>query len=61
MSSFEKIGLYGKGVADAVKARADTQKAAQHAAKSFSKEKAYNCTVQPIPKTPETPTGSSQT
>ena len=32
------------------KARADTKKAAEHAAKNFSKTRAYNCTVQPQPK-----------
>lgn len=45
----EKIGLYGKGAADVAKARADAKKAAEHAAKNFSKTKVYNCTVQPKP------------
>ena len=50
MNTAEKIGLYGKGAADVAKARADTQKAAEHAAKNFSKTKTYNCTVQAQPK-----------
>ena len=49
MTTSDKIGLYGKGAADASKARADAKKAAEHAAKNFSKTKAYNCTVQPQP------------
>jgi len=50
MTALDKIGLYGKGSADVTKARADAKKAAEHAAKVFSKTKAYNCTVQPQPK-----------
>ena len=50
MTTIEKIGLYGKGTADVVKARADAKKAAEHAAANFSKTKPYNCTVQPQPK-----------
>lgn len=50
MTTGDKLGLYGKGAADVVKARADTKKAAEHAGKIFSKTKAYNCTVQPKPK-----------
>ena len=46
----EKIGLYGKGASDVAKARADVTKAADHAAKNFSKTKPFNCTVQPQPK-----------
>ena len=49
MSAGEKLGLYGKGAADVAKARADAKKAAEHAAKNFNKNKAYNCTVQPKP------------
>ncbi|MEO8428264.1 MAG: hypothetical protein ABI651_14235 [Verrucomicrobiota bacterium] len=49
MTTGDKIGLYGKGTADASKARASAKKAAEHAAKNFSKTKAYNCTVQPQP------------
>ena len=45
-----KIGLYGKGAYDVTKAREDAKKAAEHAAKNFSKTKAYNCTIQPQPK-----------
>ena len=47
MTTGEKIGLYGKGAMDVARARADLKKAAEHAAKNFSKTKAYNCTVQP--------------
>ena len=50
MITGEQIGLYGKGAADVAKARADAKKAAEHADKNFSKTKAYNCTVQPKPK-----------
>ena len=50
MITSNQIGLYGKGAADAVKARADAKKAAEHAGKNFSKTKTYNCTVQPKPK-----------
>jgi hypothetical protein len=50
MNSSEKLGLYGKGASDVTKARADAKKAAEHAAQNFSKTKAYNCTVQPQPK-----------
>jgi hypothetical protein len=46
MNANEKIGLYGKGVSDVAKARADSKKAAEHAEKNFSKTKSYNCTVQ---------------
>ena len=46
----EKIGLYGKGTSDVAKAREDVKKAMEHAAKNFSKTKAFNCTVQPQPK-----------
>jgi hypothetical protein len=46
----DKIGLYGKGASDVAKARAEAKKAAEHAAKTFSKTKAYNCTVQPQPR-----------
>jgi hypothetical protein len=49
MTAIEKIGLYGKGTADAAKARADAKKALEHAVKNFSKTKTYNCTVQPRP------------
>jgi hypothetical protein len=49
MNTGDKIGLYGKGASDVPKARADAKKAAEHAAKNFSKTKAYNCTVQPQP------------
>lgn len=51
MITLDKIGLYGKGAADVAKARADAKKAAEHTAKNFSKQKTYNCTVQPQPKT----------
>ena len=51
MNANEKIGLYGKGVSDVAKARADSKKAAEHAEKNFSKTKSYNCTVQPKPST----------
>ena len=50
MTTMDKIGLYGKGVTDVAKAHADAKKAAEHAAKNFSKTRAYNCTVQPQPK-----------
>jgi hypothetical protein len=50
MTPIEKIGLYGKGAIDVAKSRADAKKAAEHAAKNFSKTKAYNGTVQPQPK-----------
>ena len=50
MSTDEKIGLYGKGAVAVVKARAGAKKAAEHAAKNFSKTKTYNCIVQPKPK-----------
>lgn len=46
-----KLGLYGKGTYDITKARADAKKATADAEKNFSKTKAYNCTVQPKPKT----------
>jgi len=49
MTPSEKIGLYGKGAVDVAKTRADAKKAAEHAAKNFSKTKAYNCTVQSPP------------
>jgi hypothetical protein len=49
MTASEKIGLYGKGTTDVAKVRADAKKAAEHAAKNFSKAKTYNCTVQPKP------------
>lgn len=52
MTTGDKIGLYGKGAADVAKARADAKKAAEHAAKNFSRTKAYNCTVQPKPAKP---------
>ena len=55
MTTSDKIGLYGKGAGDASKARADAKKAAEHAAKNFSKTKAYNCTVQPQPNDMTTP------
>ena len=45
-----KLGLYGKGTYDVTKARADAKKALEHAARNFSKTKAYNCTIQPQPK-----------
>jgi len=51
MTTPEKIGLYGTGTADVVKAREDAKKAAAHALSNFSKNKTYNCTVQPKPKT----------
>jgi hypothetical protein len=51
MNASDKIGLYGKGASDVTKARADVKKATEHAAQNFSKSKAYNCTVQPQPKT----------
>jgi hypothetical protein len=47
----DKLGLYGKGASDVAKVRADVKKAAEHAAKKFSKTKPYNCIVQPKPKT----------
>jgi hypothetical protein len=50
MKPSDKIGLYGKGASDVAKARADAKKAAEHSAKTFSKAKAYNGTVQPQPK-----------
>jgi hypothetical protein len=50
MNTSDKLGLYGKGAVDVVKARAATKKAAEHAAKHFSKTKPFNCTVQPQPK-----------
>jgi hypothetical protein len=50
MTTSEKIGLYGKGAVDIAKTRADAKKAAEHAAKNFSKTKAYNGTVQPQPR-----------
>jgi hypothetical protein len=50
MSAADKIGLYGKGVSDVAKARADAKKATEHAAANFSKTKTFNCTVQPKPK-----------
>jgi hypothetical protein len=50
MTATDKIGLYGKGDSDVAKARADAKKAAEHAAKNFSKSKPFNCTVQPQPK-----------
>jgi hypothetical protein len=49
VNATEKIGLYGKGSSDVAKARADLKKAAEHAAKNFSKSKPFNCTVQPQP------------
>ena len=49
MNTTEKLGLYGKGASDVAKARADTKKAVDHAAKIFSKTKPYNCVVQPQP------------
>ena len=55
MTTGEKIGLYGKGAVDVAKARAAAKKAAEDAAKNFSKTKAFNCTVQPKPKEPATP------
>ena len=54
MIANDKIGLYGKGLADVAKARADAKKAAENAEKNFSKTKRYNCTVQPKPETPAT-------
>ena len=54
MSANDKIGLYGKGVVDVAKARADARKAGEHAEKNFSKTKRYNCTVQPKRETPST-------
>jgi hypothetical protein len=54
MTANDKIGLYGKGLADVGKARADARKAADHAEKNFSKTKPYNCTVQPKPDKPST-------
>lgn len=50
MTTSDKIGLYGKGTADVGKVRGDIKKAADHAAKNFSKTKTYNCTVQLQPK-----------
>jgi hypothetical protein len=47
MSALLKVGLYGKGTTDLVKARADAKKAAEHAASNFSKTKPYNCIVHP--------------
>lgn len=47
MMTPDKLGLYGKGAADVEKARADAKKAVEQAAKTFSKTKPYNCTVQP--------------
>ena len=48
-----KLGLYGKGSYDVTKARVDTKKALEDAAKNFSKTKAYNCTIQPQPRKPQ--------
>jgi hypothetical protein len=48
-----KLGLYGKGSYDVTKARADVKKALEDAAKSLSKTKAYNCTIQPQPRKPQ--------
>jgi len=56
MNTGDKIGLYGKGTADVVRARADVKKAAEHAAKNFSRTKPFNCIVQPKPK--EEPAGA---
>jgi hypothetical protein len=50
MSAADQIGLYGKGAADVAKAREDAKKAAEHVQKNFSKNKAYNCTIQAQPK-----------
>ncbi|HXU77101.1 MAG TPA: hypothetical protein VN794_11055 [Methylomirabilota bacterium] len=50
MSTSDKIGLYGKGASDAAKARADLEKATEHAEKNFSKTKSFKCTIQPQPK-----------
>jgi hypothetical protein len=50
MTTGDKLGIYGKGAVDVAKARADVKKAAEHAAKHFSKTKPFNCTVQPQPK-----------
>jgi hypothetical protein len=57
MITSDQIGLYGKGAADVAKARADAKKAAEHAAKNFSKTKAYHCTVQPQPSPSPPPPG----
>lgn len=46
-----KLGLYGKGTYDVMKARGDAKKALTVAAQQFSKSKAYNSTIQPQPKT----------
>ena len=51
MNATDRLGLYGKGASDVTKVRADAKKAAEHATQNFSKTKAYNCTVQPQPKT----------
>jgi len=50
MNASEKLGLYGKGASDVEKTRTDAKKAAEHAAKNFSKTKSFKCTVQPQPK-----------
>ena len=55
--TLDQIGLYGKGASDVSKARSDAQKAAEHAAKNFSKTKPYNCTVQPQPAPASKPPG----
>jgi hypothetical protein len=49
MNPAEKIGIYGKGAADARKVRADAKKASEHAEKNFSKTKPYKSVIQPQP------------
>ena len=51
MMNADQIGIYGKGASDVAKARADAKKAAEHAAKNFSKTKPYNSAVQAQPRT----------
>jgi len=50
MSATSKVGLYGKGTTDVVRARADAKNAAEHAASNFSRTKPYNCIVHPQPR-----------
>jgi hypothetical protein len=49
MNPLDNLGVYGKGTTDVVKARADAKRAAEHAEKNFSKEKPFNCIVEPLP------------
>jgi len=48
MIANDKIGLYGKGLADVGKARADAKKAADMP-KEFQQDQTFNCIVQPKP------------